>query len=66
MSNPSNELATRIIDAMFENDRYSQWLGIRRIAEAAGSCTLEMTIRQEMTNGFDIAHGGVTLSLIHI
>jgi len=62
MSNSSNELATRIIDAMYKNDRYSQWLGIRRIAETAGSCTLEMTIRQEMTNGFDIAHGGVTFA----
>lgn len=62
MSKPNNTLAARIIDAMYENDRYSQWLGVKRIAEDAGSCTLEMTIRKEMTNGFDIVHGGVTFA----
>ncbi len=52
--------ATKIIDAMYHKDAYSQWLGIKRIAEGDGTCTLQMTIRKEMTNGFDIAHGGIS------
>lgn len=52
-----------IIDKMFLNDPFSQWLGIRRIEEIAGSVTLELTVRKEMLNGFGIAHGGITYSL---
>lgn len=53
-------LATRIIDAMYDNDNYSQWLGIKRLEERAGYCKIQMTIRSEMTNGFGIAHGGIS------
>lgn len=55
--------ASSIIDKMFLNDPFSQWLGIRRIEEIAGSVTLELTVRKEMLNGFGIAHGGITYSL---
>lgn len=55
--------ATQIIDAMFNNDPFSQWLGIERIQEEPGKCTLRMTVRKEMLNGFDIAHGGITYAL---
>ncbi len=54
--------ATKIIDQMFEKDAFSQWLGIERIHEDIGTCTLQMTIRPEMCNGFGIAHGGITFS----
>lgn len=47
---------------MFDKDAFSQWLGIKIINIDHGSALLEMTIREEMTNGFDIAHGGVTFS----
>ena len=53
---------TRIIDSMFDNDAFSQWLGIERLEEKEGSCVLKMKIREEMTNGFKIAHGGVLFS----
>ena len=56
-------LATRVVDRMFEKDYFSQWLGIERISEGEGTCTLRMTIRNEMLNGFGIAHGGITYSL---
>jgi acyl-CoA thioesterase len=52
-----------IINKMFQNDAFSQWLGIVIEEVSAGSCTLSMTIRKEMTNGFGIAHGGITYSL---
>ena len=52
-----------IIDAMMAKDYFSQWLGIERIEEGKGFCTLRMTIRKEMCNGFEIAHGGISFSL---
>ncbi len=48
---------------MFNNDRFSQWLGIERLEEREGYCKLKMIIREEMCNGFGIAHGGITYSL---
>ena len=55
--------ATSVIDAMMNKDLFSQWLGIERVEERAGFCKLKMTIRAEMCNGFNIAHGGITYSL---
>jgi len=57
------ELATKVVDKMYNNDRFSQWLGIERIEDDAGKSVLRMTIRKEMLNGFDIAHGGIAFSL---
>ena len=51
---------TKIIDAMFSKDAFSQWLGIERIHEESGHCILKMKVRPEMCNGFGIAHGGIT------
>ena len=56
-------LPVRIVDRMFNNDPFSQWLGIERVEDGAGSSVLRMTVRKEMLNGFDIAHGGITYSL---
>ena len=52
-----------IVHKMFDNDAFSQWLGIVIEDVSKGSCILSMTIRKEMTNGFGIAHGGITYSL---
>lgn len=52
-----------IVEKMFQQDAFSQWLGIRRIAEGEGYCTLEMIVRPEMVNGFGIAHGAITYAL---
>lgn len=48
---------------MFAGDAFSQWLGIQVEGVGPGSCTLRMTVREEMLNGFRIAHGGVTYAL---
>ena len=48
---------------MMEKDLFSQWLGVERMEEREGYCKLKMTVRAEMCNGFDIAHGGITYSL---
>lgn len=61
MSN--DELAKSVVDKMFAKDWFSQWLGIERIETGEGRCVLRMKVRQDMLNGFGIAHGGITYSL---
>ena len=48
---------------MLENDAFSKWMEIEVVALSLGSCTLIARIRQEMLNGFGIAHGGITYAL---
>lgn len=55
--------AVRVVDNMYNNDWFSQWLGIERMEVSQGRCVLKMKIRKEMLNGFAIAHGGITYSL---
>jgi acyl-CoA thioesterase len=55
--------AEKIVNFMFTNDAFSQWLGIERLNVAPGLCDLRMTVRSEMLNGFAIAHGGISYSL---
>lgn len=57
------EKARKVVDKMFNNDPFSQWLGIERLEDAPGKSVLRMTVRKEMLNGFAIAHGGITYSL---
>lgn len=57
------DLAKKVVDQMYNHDAFSQWLGIERLEDAAGRSVLRMTIREEMTNGFAIAHGGISYSL---
>lgn len=52
-----------IVDRMYENDFFSQWLGIERIESKKGSSVLSMKVRKDMLNGFGLAHGGITYSL---
>ena len=48
---------------MLDNDEFSKWLGIELKDIRDGYCKLKMSIRNDMTNGFGIAHGGITYSL---
>jgi acyl-CoA thioesterase len=54
---------TEIVNKMLDNDAMSQWLGIELISVEKGNVTLKATVRKEMTNGFNIAHGGITYSI---
>ena len=56
-------LAKKVVDKMIRGDAFSQWLGIEVLEVAKGFCKLKMIVRDEMTNGFNIAHGGVAYSL---
>ena len=57
------ELASKIVNKMISNDSFSKWLGIEIIELSDGFCKLQMKIRDDMTNGFKIAHGGISYSL---
>jgi len=56
-------LAEKVINKMISGDAFSQWLGIEVLEISEGYCKLKMQVRKEMTNGFNIAHGGITYSL---
>ena len=53
----------KIINKMFDQDAFSQWLGIKIVEVSEGNCQLQMPVRSEMLNGFQIAHGGIAYSL---
>lgn len=59
----SKELAEKVFHEMFENDPFSKWLGIECIEIDQGKCSLKMTVRKEMQNGFSLAHGGICYAL---
>jgi acyl-CoA thioesterase len=56
-------LAGRVARQMLDRDAFSRWLGIDLVAVAPGRCTLTMTVRDDMLNGFGVGHGGVVFSL---
>ena len=60
---PNKNLAKKVVDKMMSRDAFSQWLGIEVLEISVGFCKLKMTVRDEMTNGFKIAHGGIAYSL---
>jgi len=46
-----------------KKDAFSRWLGIEVIVVDKGYAKLKMKVKDEMLNGFGIAHGGITYSL---
>lgn len=52
-----------IVNRMLEKDAFSKWLGIELLELKEGYCKLSLVVREEMLNGFAIAHGGITYSL---
>jgi acyl-CoA thioesterase len=57
------DLSAQVLDRMFRQDGFSQWMGMEILEISEGHCVLRMTVRKEMLNGFDVAHGGITYSL---
>ena len=57
------DLPKKVVDKMMSVDAFSQWLGIEVLEISIGFCKLKMKVRKEMTNGFDIAHGGIAYSI---
>ena len=58
-----DDIHNKIADHMMHHDAFSKWLGIEVLEIKEGSCKLKMKIREEMTNGFYVSHGGIIFSL---
>tara|TARA_R110002072_G_scaffold14272_2_gene59330 strand:+ start:21636 stop:22043 length:408 start_codon:yes stop_codon:yes gene_type:complete len=48
---------------MLSQDAFSSWLGIEIVKSEVGKVIVGMTIRKEMLNSMNKAHGGITYSL---
>lgn len=57
------EIAQRSADVMWSGDRASQGLGMEILSVGPGTSQLAMTVREDMVNGHDIAHGGFIFAL---
>ena len=54
---------TQIPYKMLSQDAYNQWLGVEILECEVGRCKIGMTIRKDMLNSMDKAHGGISYSL---
>lgn len=52
-----------IVAKMMDQDAFSQWLDIQILESGAGFCTCQLTVRDDMVNGFGIAHGAIPYAL---
>lgn len=57
------DTARACAEKMYRNDRASRALGIEVDIPEPGSAVATMTVRPDMTNGFDICHGGLIFTL---
>lgn len=55
--------AEAVVARMMARDAFSRWLGIELLAIRPRACTLRMTVRADMVNGFGVSHGGIAYSL---
>lgn len=52
-----------IVNLMYEKDTFSQWLGIEILSVGLGRCELKATVHEQMLNGHQTLHGGITYSI---
>ncbi|MBK5213537.1 MAG: hotdog fold thioesterase [Flavobacteriaceae bacterium] len=55
--------AEKIPLKMLSQDAFSSWLGIEILEVKKGQCKVAMTVRKEMLNSMNKAHGGISYSL---
>lgn len=55
--------AEKIPHKMLSQDAFSSWLGIEILEVEKGRCKVAMTVRKEMLNSMNKAHGGISYSL---
>jgi len=48
---------------MMEKDAFSKWMGVEVLEIKEGFCELRASIKDDMLNGFEILHGGISYSL---
>lgn len=59
----AQRIAERVRDHMWSTDRASQAMGMRVTAIGPGSCTMTMTVRADMLNGYGTCQGGLLTTL---
>ena len=52
-----------IVAQMMASDTMSQWLGIEVLESGPGTCRCSLKVREDMVNGFGIAHGAISYAL---
>lgn len=55
--------AAAVVRHMLAHDAFSRWLGVEIADLGPARVTLRMVVREDMTNGFGVCHGGVTFAL---
>ena len=63
MENPTPLSAENNIRALAHIDPFSSWLQVQLLKIEPGYSRISMEVRDEMMNGFGIAHGGVTFAM---
>ena len=63
MSDDPQDRAQRAVAALYGPDRASQSLGMQILTVAPGAVSVGMTVREDMTNGHGICHGGFLFTL---
>ena len=58
----SEDISSKVVAHMVENDLFSKWLGISVLEIKEGYSKIKMTIRPEMINGLGTVHGGVAFA----
>ena len=53
----------QVVEMMMEKDAFSNWMGINIEKIELGTSILSCTVKEEMLNGFQILHGGISYSL---
>ena len=56
-------IAERVRDHMWSTDRASSGMGMHVAAIGPGSCTMTMTVREDMLNGYGNCQGGLMAAL---
>ena len=62
MADPQR-IAERVRDHMWATDRASQGMGMEVTAIGPGTCTMTMTVREDMLNGYGTCQGGLLAAL---
>ncbi|MBK8371215.1 MAG: hotdog fold thioesterase [Saprospiraceae bacterium] len=52
-----------VSEMMLGKDAFSLWMGVELLEVKPGFCKIKCIVREDMLNGFYIAHGGITYSL---
>jgi acyl-CoA thioesterase len=59
----AQQRAEQVVQGMLARDEFTRWLGVEVVELGPARCLCRMGVRDEMVNGFGVAHGGIAYSL---